>query len=127
MAKTKSKPLFECQNCSKRWPEGKLREVKDFSMRTEPGEPIPAGECPDCGAVCHVVGLDCATKFDAQEAATVLAALAFYADRGMGEPDNRHAKIHEIACGETLRQEVISLDEKGVRQLSRRLTERWRI
>ena len=42
-----------CQNCSKRWREDALKEIKHFWQRVNPGEICPAGECPDCGAVCH--------------------------------------------------------------------------
>lgn len=43
----------ECQSCSRRWLEEQLNEVEDLSMRVAPGEPMPSGECPACGAVCH--------------------------------------------------------------------------
>lgn len=29
------------------------KEVKDISMRVSAGEIMPAGECPECGALCH--------------------------------------------------------------------------
>lgn len=45
--------IHECQNCSRSWLEEQLEEVKDLSMRVAPGEPMPSGECPACGAVCH--------------------------------------------------------------------------
>ena len=45
--------LHECQNCEQLWPESLLNEVEDLSMRVAPGEPMPSGECPACGAVCH--------------------------------------------------------------------------
>jgi hypothetical protein len=57
--------LFECQNCGAVWPEHELLEVKDVLERVAPGEPMPAGECPKCGAVCHphVLDQDAAVKF----------------------------------------------------------------
>lgn len=45
--------LFVCQNCESRWAEEELNEVKDLAERVAPGELVPAGECPECGAVCH--------------------------------------------------------------------------
>lgn len=45
--------LCECQNCRRLWDEGDLNEVEDLSLRVSPGEPVPYGECPECGAVCH--------------------------------------------------------------------------
>lgn len=51
---------------------------------------------------------------DDQDHATILAALRFYQEKGMGEPANRSDDIHEIAtCGDT----VISLDDHGIDML----------
>ena len=47
--------LAECQDCGMRWGDADLREVRHLTERLLPGEPMPAGECPDCGAVCHRV------------------------------------------------------------------------
>ena len=44
---------FQCENCRKLWMEAQLKPVKDVTERVDPGEVMPAGECPDCGAVCH--------------------------------------------------------------------------
>ena len=43
----------ECQDCGKVWKEKELLEVKNLSMRVAPEEPMPSGECPDCGALCQ--------------------------------------------------------------------------
>ena len=46
--------LYECQNCGKAFPEAKLvTPIPDLEQRVMPGEPMPAGECPECGALCH--------------------------------------------------------------------------
>lgn len=45
--------VFECQSCDWRGPESKLALIKDLTMRVSAGEPMPAGECPECGALCH--------------------------------------------------------------------------
>lgn len=47
--------LSECQNCEARWAEADLKEVKHLGLRVAPGEPMPSGECPSCGAVCHLL------------------------------------------------------------------------
>ena len=47
--------VAQCENCEKVWPEDKLGNIRDFSMRVAPNEPMPAGECPDCGSLCHRV------------------------------------------------------------------------
>ncbi len=49
-------PLFECQNCDEKFTEGELiNPIPDIGQRVAPGEPMPAGECPKCGALCHEV------------------------------------------------------------------------
>lgn len=46
---------FECQCCGRLWHEENLNPVQDLLQRVDPGEPLPAGECPVCGAVCHQI------------------------------------------------------------------------
>ena len=48
-----AEPLYECQNCAKQWTEGQLKPIQHLTQRVEVGEPMPAGECPECGALCH--------------------------------------------------------------------------
>ena len=50
--------------------------------------------------------------------ATILAALRFYQEAGMGEPDNRSDAIHDIAADG---DNVISLDDEGIDDLCERL------
>lgn len=48
--------IYECQNCGQGWTLEELKTpIPDLEKRVEPGEPMPAGECPDpeCGALCH--------------------------------------------------------------------------
>jgi len=44
-----------CDNCGKSFGEKKLKEIKDFLQRVEPGGIVPSGECPECGALCYPV------------------------------------------------------------------------
>lgn len=44
-----------CDNCGTRWHYTQLNEMKDFYQRVAAGEPVPSGDCPDCGAFCHPV------------------------------------------------------------------------
>lgn len=46
-----------CQNCEWRGPDTDLREVKDLTQRVDPGEPMPSGECPECGALCQPISV----------------------------------------------------------------------
>ena len=44
----------ECQNCKFMGREEELiNPIPDLYQRVGPGEPMPSGECPACGAVCH--------------------------------------------------------------------------
>jgi hypothetical protein len=48
----------QCQNCDRVWPDAvivPLEEVKKLFERVTPGEPMPSGECPVCGALCQPV------------------------------------------------------------------------
>jgi hypothetical protein len=50
-----SERLAICQNCRRRWPEAALvRPIEDLEERVDAGENTPAGECPDCGALCSL-------------------------------------------------------------------------
>ncbi len=42
-----------CQNCEWTGPANKTEAVSDLSQRVEVGEPMPTGECPECGALCQ--------------------------------------------------------------------------
>lgn len=44
-----------CSNCGLGVPVGDTVGIDDFDSRVSPGEEMPAGECPDCGALCHLV------------------------------------------------------------------------
>lgn len=44
---------YACQNCDWKGPKEALRSISDVFERVGPGEEMPAGECPDCGALAH--------------------------------------------------------------------------
>jgi hypothetical protein len=56
-----------------------------------------------------------------QELATILAALRYYQEQGMGDPDNRSNDIHDIA---TNGDNEVSLDADGIDALCERLNVR---
>lgn len=58
------------------------------------------------------------TSIESDELATILAALRFYQEKGMGNPDNRSDEIHDIA---TNGDEVTSLDDDGIDALCEKL------
>jgi hypothetical protein len=44
-----------CQNCQKAWDADELLDIEDLGQRIDAGEPVPSGECPECGALCQPV------------------------------------------------------------------------
>src|SRR4029077_6424586 len=56
IAKQPVEQLHECQNCGKKFTEDKLADYSGgFWERVSPGEIMPSGQCPSCGALCHPV------------------------------------------------------------------------
>lgn len=49
--------ISRCQNCDWEGPNTELgcsiEEVPHLFERVSPGEPMPTGECPVCGALCQ--------------------------------------------------------------------------
>jgi len=49
--------MYECGNCEKRWAEPDLEvvfpNIPDLLERLDVGGTVPAGECPDCGALVY--------------------------------------------------------------------------
>jgi len=45
----------ECQNCGENMEAALLNDICDIAQRVAVGEPVPSGECPYCGALCHPV------------------------------------------------------------------------
>lgn len=43
----------KCQNCGSQWLTEQLKPIQDIEERITPGEVVPSGECPNCGALCH--------------------------------------------------------------------------
>lgn len=49
---------FKCDDCGDQFDADALQGIANFSSRVAPGEECPAGECPSCGALCHLVPLE---------------------------------------------------------------------
>ena len=49
----------ECGNCGRVSDESELThvfpDIPDLTQRIAPGERVPAGECPECGALAHAI------------------------------------------------------------------------
>jgi hypothetical protein len=54
-AKEEGHALTRCDNCGAERFDRDLQEVQRLGERLEPGGEVPAGECPDCGALCYLV------------------------------------------------------------------------
>ncbi len=50
--------MHKCQSCIWVGPETRLGDIKDLLKRVRPGEIMPSGECPHCGALCHPVDVE---------------------------------------------------------------------
>jgi hypothetical protein len=44
---------YECDCCGDFHHIDDLAAIRDIFQRVAPGEPMPAGECPTCGGLCH--------------------------------------------------------------------------
>ncbi len=56
MAEFDTAHVYRCGNCAfVTFNLEVLPPIKDLLHRVAPGEPMPAGECPTCGALVHLV------------------------------------------------------------------------
>lgn len=46
-----------CQNCDWRGPDDEMDDIQRLGARVEPGESMPSGQCPRCGALCQPVNV----------------------------------------------------------------------
>lgn len=48
-----------CDDCGTEWKENDIKvllpDIPHLFERIEPGEEVPFGECPDCGALVHLI------------------------------------------------------------------------
>lgn len=45
----------KCQDCQETFNDGDLAPIDDIYERVSPGEIMPSGECPKCGALCQPI------------------------------------------------------------------------
>ena len=55
-----NEPRYCCDNCERQWYANELNEPADLDERLDypPGDPrcvLPAGECPECGALAYEI------------------------------------------------------------------------
>lgn len=51
--KGESVSYVACDNCDWEGDDDDLAQIDDIFERVEPGEIMPAGQCPNCGSLCH--------------------------------------------------------------------------
>jgi hypothetical protein len=44
-----------CGNCRGIYDQESLLPIQDLEQRIAAGEEVPAGECPECGSLCHLI------------------------------------------------------------------------
>jgi hypothetical protein len=54
-AQEEESPRVACADCAWTGRERDCGEIVSLPQRVAPGEIMPAGECPECGALCHLV------------------------------------------------------------------------
>ncbi len=113
---TAAESLCKCDDCGRHYRSSELRDIADIHQRLTPGGIVPAGECPDCGALAYEVVPDAPNPaFDALvELRRETAAACDYMERDLNEsdmdtPENR-AMLQRISAAEARADEII---EKG--------------
>lgn len=47
--------LAECDDCGETWRVDDLDDIERYHERVSSGSTVPAGECPECGALCYLL------------------------------------------------------------------------
>jgi hypothetical protein len=69
-----------CQNCDWTGEASTLNIIKDVFQRVAPGEFMPSGECPKCGALCHEIKISAKADDDTDEIIRKLAITEWASD-----------------------------------------------
>lgn len=127
-----------CANCDWTGEKDQTGPIRDVTARVAPGEQMPAGECPECGSLCHLETKGpkpVASYRDVPVFLGVGASPKFYATAAgkrhvAGSFDTLRKKLDAalvfepfeaatIAHGEVLKVQIIGLDmERGAWVLS---------
>ena len=73
------KDMCQCENCSLRFNSLddiiRVWDMNDFFERVNPGETMPYGECPKCGAVVHAIPEGECNRIDFDQLIAALAGM----------------------------------------------------
>lgn len=90
---TPAEAQHRCQNCGVELIDEQLLEpIEDVFGRVEPGEPMPSGQCPLCGALCQRVAPE--TVRTPEDLAYIEKARAEYGREGEIEIDDNAVVSH---------------------------------
>ncbi len=92
----------KCDDCDWTGVGLDLDLIADIHLRVAPGEPYPAGECPECGCLCHLVQEEI-NPYDAvigQGMAQIIKPLAYVLDEPERAALNRRIAIYSghLSC-----------------------------
>jgi len=83
-----------CQDCRSTFPEEmELPKVQDLEQRVDPGEPAPSGQCPKCGALCHLEAAE-ATASSCPTPPTIVV----FVEGGVVQAVEGEAAVRVIVC-----------------------------
>ena len=110
MTNQNQNPVCVCSDCDWSGPEEEavsLYECADLLERIAPGEPVPAGECPECGALVHIDDADARMRDAAADLYEALASIAEHGREfdGIEDCETMVAKITEKARAALARAE----------------------
>lgn len=95
--------ICKCQNCGHKCDKSKLKPMPERGIldRVAPGEPMPYGECPKCGAVAHPIDypIDRLIKNPPAKFESIVDAMTVHDRQSAAE--SASARLQDIAflCG----------------------------
>jgi len=132
-------PICACDTCDWKGHPDKLGAISDVDSRLTPGSVVPAGECPECGALTYIepdtsdipeagpaffegAKLTLPARLDSRQLGTVLAALRFWQfSMGNSAPGENHPIGAEFAKIATDDWTALPLDAAEIDALCKRL------
>jgi hypothetical protein len=96
-----------CSDCGRTFTEDQLGETHNIWERVSPGEIMPSGECPKCGALCHPM----------REPATVKLTVIGGVAEAYEVPKGIRVEVHDYDCDAIADAPDIHRDKNGDRYI----------